>query len=213
MLEVVERDEVKENNRNRRLTMSEKRAVADGEDTQFVDTNSLVEKYDEDNTSPVQLEIEPPDKNIKDMLSVIKGETEPGEQSAEGEVKGEVPPEIAMVTIDIKILKGLLQTIYTAPYFIYRTGRYEMSEFVSVNLDARASQLQMVLQIFGFVDPKYLVLLAFGGGFAMDMAMLIGDARELGQKAKEERELKKQTEFAKMTEEQRMLKQGLAANK
>lgn len=203
MLDLVEPEDVIEN-KSKRLTLDEKRAVADN-----VKDYSNEEYYGE--TFPGRLDVEPPDQNIKDMLSVIKGEAEQSKQP-EGEISENVAHETISV-IDINILKGLLHTIYMAPYFIYRTGKYKLPEIVSSSLDARASQLQMMIQLFGFLDPKYMILLVFGGGFAMDMAMLLGDARELGKDAKERREMEKRSEFAKMTEEQRMLKEGLGANK
>lgn len=128
------------------------------------------------------------DQDIKNMLAEIKGsQTSPAGPG--GEVPGEgVGPVIE--PLDKSLIKGLLFTVYRLPSFIYRVKGFELPESISLDIEMQAEQLNAIMVKYGITSMKYIDLLIFGSGIAMNMATVIGQCRELKEKQKIEDEHK-----------------------
>lgn len=150
-----------------------------------------------------EMEVAPPDQDIKDIIAKLQGGVGTGGEgspSVEGEVPG-LPP------IDISIIKGFLYTVYRLPGVVYRVKGYKPPEEVMVDIDDQAQQLHTIMIRYGIADIKYIDLLVFGGGFAMNMANCIGTARDLRDNQLVDREKKLEADRIRMEMEEKRLRE------
>jgi hypothetical protein len=212
MVEIVKKEDIKGKSGSP-MTLSEKKLVASADsqaktnvDIQKTTVSATVNGAPAGVDNATNLEVAQ-DQDIKDMLKEMQGggggvSGVEGVVGTDGTVGEGTGGESVVTPMDYMIVKGILQTVYMIPPFVMKVD-YEWPDYV---IDMRAKQLHAIMIRYGISDIKYIDLLAFGSGVAMDMATVIRMGRD--QKAVR-KEKDRAMEVAKLEEERRIAEDRL----